>query len=47
MRKVYHRPVLRSQRLELGIFGDYGQGGGDDIGPRPIRVIDRPELHMD
>ena len=25
MRKVYHRPVLRSRRFELGVFGDYGQ----------------------
>ncbi len=25
MRKIYTAPVLRTQKLELGVFGDYGQ----------------------
>jgi hypothetical protein len=27
MRKTYNTPVLRSQRIQLGVFGSYGQGG--------------------
>ncbi len=47
MRKIYNTPVLRSRHLELGVFGDYGQGGGDDVVPTPVRVVDRFELHLD
>jgi len=44
---MYHAPVLRSQLLVLGVFGDYGQGGGGTDDPRPVRVVDRFELHME
>jgi hypothetical protein len=44
MRKSYQAPVLRSQRLELGVFGDYGQDG-NDVPPQPPRV-DGFEAHM-
>jgi hypothetical protein len=56
MKKIYHTPVLRSQRLELGLFGDYGQGGGGGEGggnggevvvPTPIKVVDFFELNME
>jgi hypothetical protein len=45
MRKSYHAPVLRSQRLELGVFGDYGQNG-NDVPPQPPRV-DGFELRLE
>jgi hypothetical protein len=47
MRKVYQAPVLRTRTLQLGVFGDYGQGGGDDHEPRPIRVVNGFELTLD
>jgi len=48
MRRNYSTPVLRSQRLELGVFGDYGQGGGEgEVTPRPTPAIDRFEIHLD
>jgi len=48
MRKIYHVPVFRSQRLELGLFGDYGQGGGGEVvvPPTPVRVVDFFEIHQ-
>jgi len=45
MRNIYHPPVLRSQQIELGVFGDYGQDG--DVVPQPVRVVDRFEVHLD
>ncbi len=47
MRKTYPAPVLRSQRLALGVFGDYGQGADDSGVPRPNRVVDQFEVHLD
>ncbi len=45
MRKRYSTPVLISRRLEIGVFGDYGQGG--DVVPTPVRVVDAFELHLE
>jgi hypothetical protein len=39
MRKAYQKPVLRSQGIQLGVFGDYGRDGG--------AVVDTFELHLD
>jgi hypothetical protein len=51
MKKIYAAPTLTSHRLQLGVFGNYGDGdggsGGDIDPPAPIRVIDRFQLHMD
>jgi hypothetical protein len=50
MRKIYSTPILRSQRIKLGVFGDYGQeggGGGTNIDPVPIKIIDTFELHLE
>jgi hypothetical protein len=49
MRRVYHVPVLSSRRLELGLFGDYGQGSGGEVvvPPTPVRVVDFFEMHQD
>jgi hypothetical protein len=46
MRKVYHTPIVHTQKLTLGVFGDYGQGGEVNP-PQPNRVVDRFEMHMD
>lgn len=47
MRKVYHTPIVHTQQLTLGVFGDYGQGGNIETPPQPNRVVDRFEMHMD
>ncbi|MEZ4387924.1 MAG: hypothetical protein R3D98_10190 [Candidatus Krumholzibacteriia bacterium] len=48
MKKQYIAPQLNVQDMKLGVFGDYGNGGGDDGGNvRPIRIVDRFEIHMD
>lgn len=47
MRIIYHPPTLTTRTLQLGVFGDYGQGGGDDHEPRPIRVVNGFELRLD
>lgn len=50
MRKTYTTPTLHSQRIKFGVFGDYGQeggGGGTNIEPRPIKIIDTFELHLE
>ncbi len=47
MLKIYSKPVVNTRKLELGVYGDYGQGTGGDITPAPVRVVDRFEMHMD
>ena len=32
MRKSYSTPEVRSEKLAVGVYGDYGDGGGDDGG---------------
>jgi hypothetical protein len=50
MGKLYLKPELNRQLVQLGVFGDYGSGGDDgggDVIPTPIRIIERFQLHMD
>ena len=49
MGKLYLKPELSRQLVELGVFGNYGDGGGGDgdVIPGPIRIIERFQLHMD
>jgi hypothetical protein len=49
MGRVYIKPELASQVVQLGVFGNYGGGDGGDGGsvPTPIRIIERFQLHMD
>jgi hypothetical protein len=52
-KRRYRKPVLDSRRLELGVFGEYGDdggggGGGDDPPiPGPIKIIRHAKLHME
>jgi hypothetical protein len=32
MKRSYERPQLVAMKLEMGVFGDYSGGGGDDGG---------------
>jgi len=51
MRKVYETPAISSQDVQLGVFGNYGEGDGTDTGRpvdiTPIKIIDRFQLRMD
>lgn len=51
MSKVYAKPELRHQTIQLGVFGNYnddgGQGGGGNVNPTPIRIVEGFQMHMD
>ena len=43
----YTKPLLKSRKVELGVFGDYGDDGGGDDDPRPIKIIPYDNLHLE
>jgi len=45
-KKHYRKPEVKTRKLELGVFGDYGDGRGDNGPPAPISVIDKLDLRM-
>ncbi|MFT5233496.1 MAG: hypothetical protein ACI9UQ_001530 [Candidatus Krumholzibacteriia bacterium] len=50
-KKTYAKPTLKSQVIELGVFGDYtdeenGRSGRGSIAG-PVEVIQKLDLHMD
>lgn len=48
MKKQYSAPKLNVQDMKLGVYGDYGNGGGDgDGGNRPVKIVDRFDIHME
>ncbi len=47
MKKPYQKPVLKTNKIELGVFGDYGGGKGGEIDPSPVDVIRDLQLHME
>lgn len=47
MKKNYSAPSLSTRRLQLGVFGDYGQDGGSGIDPVPVKVIEHYEIHLE
>lgn len=46
-KKSYRKPEVKTRKLELGVFGDYSDRGGDNSRPSPISIIDNLNLHMD
>ncbi|MFO7653436.1 MAG: hypothetical protein R6X25_06405 [Candidatus Krumholzibacteriia bacterium] len=38
-KRPYVRPVLKTQVIALGVFGQYGSNDRDDINPSPIKII--------
>jgi hypothetical protein len=46
MKKTYRKPELKTRKIELGVFGDYGQERGD-VDPSPVEVISDLSLHME
>jgi hypothetical protein len=47
-KKTYGKPELKTRKIELGVFGDYGNGPDDrNIKPVPIDVIRDFDLHME
>ncbi len=47
MKKTYRKPELKTRKIELGVFGDYGRPGDGSIDPTPVVVIDDLNLHME
>ncbi len=48
MKKSYRKPELKTQKVELGVFGDYGNGGGGgNVDPSPVRIINDLRFHME
>jgi len=45
--KKYTKPVLKSQKMELGVFGDYGGDDGTDDPIKPIGDVERFRLRME
>jgi hypothetical protein len=49
-KKTYGKPELKTRKIELGVFGTYGNGGGPDdrnTGPVPIDRVRDLDLHME
>ena len=49
-KKNYGKPELKTRKIELGVFGDYGNADGRDeqnTTPVPIDVIRKFDLHME
>ena len=48
-KKEYMKPLLRSQEIELGVFGDYGEEGDDeqDDDGLPIRITVIENLRLE
>ncbi len=46
MKKTYRKPELKTRKIELGVFGEYGRNGGN-INPSPVNVIGDLDLHME
>ncbi len=48
MKKTYSKPELKTRKIELGVFGDYGDsGGGGKVDPSPVVIIDDLQMHME
>lgn len=46
MKKTYSKPELKTRKIELGVFGDYGRDNGR-IDPSPVDVISDLSMHME
>lgn len=47
MKKIYEAPTVSVQDMQLGVFGDYGDGNGDGGNIHPVKIIDRFGLRME
>lgn len=49
MKKQYRKPVLKTRKMDLGVFGDYSdQGpGGRNSDQGPVRIIEDLNLKME
>jgi len=46
MKKTYKKPELKTRKIELGVFGEYGRNDGR-VDPSPVEVISDLSLHME
>lgn len=47
MKKTYRKPELKTRKIELGVFGEYGNGGDRRVDPSPVEVIADLDLRME
>ncbi len=47
MKKTYRKPELKTRKIELGVFGDYGRNEGGRVNPSPVDVIADLDLRME
>lgn len=45
-KKTYNKPELKTRKIELGVFGDYGNGERNAV-PVPIKVVSDLDLRME
>ena len=46
MKKTYRKPELKTRKVEFGVFGDYGNGGGN-VDPSPVDRVGNLRIHME
>lgn len=47
MKKNYRKPELKTRKIELGVFGDYGNDPSGRVDPSPVEIITDLDLHME
>lgn len=48
MKKNYKKPELKTRKIELGVFGDYGNNdNGHRVDPSPVDAIEDLNLRME
>ncbi len=47
MKKPYRKPELKTRKIELGVFGEYGGNGDRRVDPSPVEVIETLDLRME
>jgi len=45
-KQAYNKPELKTQKIELGVFGDYGTDR-QDVKPIPVKVVEDLGLRME
>ena len=49
-KSTYRKPELKTRKIDLGVFGDYGDsanGSGSKVVPSPVDIVRNLDLHME
>ncbi len=47
MKKSYKKPDLKTRKIALGVFGNYGGNDGGKVDPSPVNSLGDLSLYMD